>query len=116
MKRLIELSILITILTGTQTASAQGGRFLVPSTAGPESLQPVCATLGCAVLEGDRSRAREGYFAGASTALDYLGGLRGLPGVVRVQAPMPALFGTTNVIVRTSLGADGLRLLCLIHA
>jgi len=118
MKLRVGLFVLVLVLVGAPSASALESRFVVSSTAGRESLQGRCAAWGCTVSKAGGSSRRSEYLVGTPGSFDariYLGALRAFPGVVRVELAMPGLFGTTNVIVRTSLGAGGLRLLCLLH-
>lgn len=117
--RLIGLCILLLISFGAKTAFAVENYYIVQTTGGFETLNRACATTGCIALRSNELNSRGLYLVatpGWAAPSLYLGVLRALPGVAKVHMALPNLFGTVNVIVRTLLGADGLQLLCVIHA
>jgi Subtilase family len=119
MKRVISLTVLVMAILGAKTAYASDHRYLVQTMAGFETLQRQCSTRGCTVFRNGHADLTGLYLVGAPGSTDsslYLEVLRALPGVVNVRMALPSLFGTANVIARTTLDRSGLQLLCLLHA
>jgi hypothetical protein len=115
MKRFALLSLLIAILLGAKSAAATENRFLVRTTLGLDGLKSVCAEKGCEVRHSFNGRMQGLFLVTGPTSVSpqvFMTVLHLVPGVLEIKLLPQNLFGTAKVIVRTTLGFDGLRLLC----